>query len=155
MLGSDRARNHPALIDAATGLANQLQFDLVYDYLFLAGQRGLSFTVMVASADLDGSATNESLLALGQAIDQTTRSADLVSHLGGGRYVALLVGTNLQGARIVADRIEVTFETIAPETIAFGLAAFAPTVSGPRELLKSATAALLRAEGNGGGIEFG
>lgn len=155
MSGSDRARNHPALRDEVTGLANRLQFDLVYDYLYLAGQRGLSFTVMIASSGLDDDAGAEAVLDVARAFDKRTRSADLVSHLGGGRFVALLVGTNLQGARIVADRIEAAWEAVAPGPASFGVVAFNPSVSGPKALLASAMAALGQAEANGGGVEFG
>lgn len=154
MLSGDRARNHPALTDAATGLANRLQFDLVYDYLYLAGLRGLSFTVMVASAGLETDDDEQAVRDLAHAIDQRTRTADLVCHIGEGRFVALLVGTNLQGARIVADRIESAWES-APGPVSFGVVAFAKESTGPVALLTAARAALLEAEGNGGGVEFG
>lgn len=155
MSSSERARNHPALMDEATGLANRLQFDLVYDYLYLAGQRGLSFTVMMASCGIDAAAGPEAIRRVAQAVDKRTRGADLVSHLGDGRFVALLVGTNLQGARIVADRLEAAWEAVSPGPASFGVVAFNTNVAGPRELLASALAALREAEAGGGGVEFG
>lgn len=154
MSGSDRARNHPALMDEGTGLANRLQFDLVYDYLYLAGQRGLSFTVLVASTGVDDAAGPDAVRTVARAFDTRTRKADLVSHLGGGRFVALLVGTNLQGARIVADRIETAWENVGPGPSCFGVVAFTPNVDGPDSLLESALVALRAAEKAGGGVEF-
>lgn len=150
----DRARNHPALLDEGTGLANRLQFDLVYDYLFLAGQRGLSFTVLVASAGVDADEGDDAIRTAATAFDKRTRQADLVSHLGGGRFVALLVGTNLQGARIVADRIESAWEQVTPGPTSFGVVAYTREVAGPESLLEQALVALRAAEKSGGGIEF-
>jgi GGDEF domain-containing protein len=154
MQASDDARSHPALVDATTGLANQLHFDLVYNYMFLAGNRGLPFTVMLVSAGSDGTAPTDEVRSIGQAIESTTRDSDLVSHMGGGRYVVLLLGTNLQGGRIAADRIEAALGGTAPGNICFGLAAYAEGLKDSQALLRSADTALLAAEATGGGVEF-
>jgi len=148
------ARSHPALTDAQTGLANRLHFELVYNYLFEAGNRGLPFTVMLVSAGLGEGATEEQIRALGRAIERTTRDSDLVSHMGGGRYVVLLLGTNLQGGRISADRVESAVDGLADGPVAFGLAAYSDDIKDSQELLKMADTALLAAEAAGGGVEF-
>jgi len=154
MQASDDARSHPALTDAQTGLANQLHFDLVYNYLFLAGNRGLPFTVMLVSAGSDGTAATAEIRSLGLAIESTTRDSDLVSHMGRGRYVVLLLGTNLQGGRIAADRIESALDGLAPGDVCFGLAAYKDGLTDSQALLRSADTALLAAEATGGGVEF-
>ena len=160
MLGSepagtaDYARSHPALMDEKTGLANRLHFDLVYNYLFEAGDRGLPFTIMLVSTGSEGSMGDEEIRALGKAIQKTTRTSDLVSHVGSGRYVVLLIGTNLQGGRIAADRVDLAISGIAPGKISFGLAAYSEDVQNSAELLKAADTALRAAEGAGGGVEL-
>lgn len=160
MIGSDGAgagdlaRTHPALTDAQTGLANGLHFDLVYNYLFDAGDRGLPFTVMLVSAGSDEHAEPEEIRSVGQCIHRVTRSSDLVSHVGRGRYVVLLLGTNAQGARVAADRVEAALAKVAPGPISFGLATYSRDVDDAQTLMRSADTALLAAEAMGGGVEF-
>jgi GGDEF domain-containing protein len=157
MLARDHAQgralvaDHPALTDAETGLANRLHFELVYSYLFEAGDRGLTFTVMLVST---GNPSRSDLRTIGQAVRLTTRAADLVSHVGQGRYVVLLLGTNLQGARIAADRVENALRDMAPGPVCFGIAAFRPRMKESSELLEAADSALAAAEAAGGGLEF-
>lgn len=161
MLTSERpeaegyARSHPALTDVQTGLANRLHFDLVYSYLFEAGDRGLPFTVMLVSAGTDEGTSADRVRKVGEAIERTTRNSDLVSHVGNGRYVVLLLGTNLQGGRIAADRVEMALEDLAPGAVSFGLAAFSDNFEKAQDLLRAADTALLTAEAAGGGVEFG
>ena len=150
--GREHAMGHPALTDAQTGLANGLHFDLVYSYLFAAGDRGLSFTVMLLS--LGGADRVDDLRTVGQKVRSTTRDSDLVAHVGSGRYVVLLLGTNLQGARIAADRLEVALSEVAEARAAFGLVAYSRTMKDSSELLEMADRALLAAEQAGGGVEL-
>ena len=152
---SDYARSHPALTDAQTGLANRLNFELVYNYLFEAGNRGLAFSVMLVSTDSEVGAAASDVRAVGQAIEGTTRNSDLVSHVGSGRYVVLLLGTNLQGGRIAADRTEMALSGLVAGTVCFGLAAYSSEMRNSQDLLAAADKALLGAEAAGGGIEFG
>lgn len=155
-LGREHVIGHPALTDEQTGLANRLQFELVYSYLFVAGDRGMAFTVMLLSV---GAAPGRppgggDLRGIGQAIHRTTRAADLVAHVGGGRYVVLLLGTNLSGARIAADRLESVLQEHAQGRISIGLASFDARMTDPAELLEAADRALLAAEESGGGVEL-
>jgi GGDEF domain-containing protein len=149
----EHAIGHPALTDAETGLANGLHFDLVYSYLFGAGDRGLSFTVMLLSVGEQPS--KDRLKAIGQKVRGVTRDADLVSHVGGGRYVVLLLGTNLPGARIAADRLEVALADVVQGRPAFGIVAYNRGMKEASELLEAADRALLAAEQAGGGVELG
>jgi diguanylate cyclase (GGDEF)-like protein len=152
--GREFAIGHPALTDAQTGLANGLHFELVYSYLFAAGDRGLSFSVMLLSVGGADGIAKERLKTVGQKIQLATRDSDLVAHVGGGRYVVLLLGTNLQGARIADDRLEVAIGEVAPESTAFGLAAYDRRMRDSSELLEAADRALLAAEAAGGGVEL-
>ena len=153
--GREHAIGHPALTDSNTGLANALHFELVYSYLFSAGYRGLSFTVMLLSLGGPDAVPEERLRVVGQKIQRTTRDSDLVAHVGHGRFVVLLLGTNLQGARIAADRIELALADVAGRGLSFGLAAYDNTMQESATLLEAADKALLAAEAAGGGVEFG
>jgi GGDEF domain-containing protein len=152
--GREHATGHPALTDAQTGLANGLHFDLVYSYLFAAGDRGLAFTVMLVSIGGPDRIPTDALKTVGQKVRSTTRDSDLVAHVGSGRYVVLLLGTNLQGARIAADRLEVALAEVAEPRAAFGLVAYSRTMKESSELLELADRALLTAEEAGGGVEL-
>jgi GGDEF domain-containing protein len=152
--GREHATGHPALTDAQTGLANGLHFDLVYSYLFAAGDRGLSFTVMLVSLGGPDRVPKDSLKTVGQKVRATTRDSDLVAHVGSGRYVILLLGTNLPGARIAADRLELALAEVAESRAAFGLVAYNRAMKESAELLEMADRALLTAESAGGGVEL-
>jgi len=152
--GREHAIGHPALTDPETGLANGLHFDLVYSYLFAGGDRGLAFTVMLLSVGGGDGIPKEELRTVGQAIRGTTRDSDLVSYAGQSRYVVLLLGTNVQGARIAADRIEMALSEAIEGAVAFGLAAYDRSMKNSSELLEAADKALLAAEAAGGGVEL-
>jgi len=160
MLGKEHAKDrelaigHPTLTDSQTGLANALHFELVYSYLFSAGYRGLTFTVMLVSLGGPDAVPEDRLRAVGHKIQRTTRDSDLVAHVGRGRFVVLLLGTNLQGGRIAADRIESSLADVAGGSLSFGLAAYDNTMQDSAALLEAADKALLAAEAAGGGIEF-
>lgn len=143
--------NHPALRDEATGLANQLHFHLVFDYLFQGADRGVPLAVlMIGILDAD----EGRLRGFGARLGQITRSSDLVAHLGEGRFVVLLQGANMSGARIAADRIEMGLEGTVPDPLAMALAAYHPDMKQPRDLLGAAERALLRVQEEGGGLEM-
>lgn len=153
--GREHAIGHPALTDPATGLANRLHFELVYSYLFAAGDRGLVFTVMLLSIGGGDGLPEERLRQVGQRIQKTTRDSDLVAHVGRGRFVILLIGTNLPGARIAADRVELAIAEVAGGAkVSFGLAQYEDRMEDPSELLEAADRALLEAEASGGGVEL-
>jgi len=148
---------HPALTDRPTGLANRLHFELVYSYLFEAGDRGVALTVMLLSfgaADLE-STDPETLRRVGERIQDTCRTCDLSGHLGGGRIVVLLFGTNVAGGRIAADRVESDLSELQLGAVSIGLAMYQPHMKDASELLQAADSALRAAEEAGGGVEFG
>jgi len=152
--GREHAIGHPAITDSQTGLANGLQFELVYSYLFAAGHRGLTFTVMLMSLGGPDAIPDRRLRSVGERIQKTTRDSDLVAHVGRGRYVVLLLGTNLSGARIAADRVEVALAG-EENAVSVGLAVYSPDMKESSDLLEMADKALLAAEAAGGGVEFG
>lgn len=154
-LGHDEVLGHPALTDSRTGLANRLHFELVYRYMFAAGDRGMAFTVMLLSiGGAEEEVGDDRLHAIGETIHRTTRSSDLVAHLGETRFVVLLLGTNLPGSRVAADRIEAAMRESGVDSVSIGLATFSPTMTESLTLLRSVESALAAAEAAGGGVEM-
>lgn len=151
MLGREHAIGHPALTDEYTGLANRLHFELVYSYLFNGADRGVPLTLMLLSTPAP---TPEIMRALGERIQVTTRTSDLVAHLGNGRFVIILLGTNLSGGRIAADRVETALQDVAVGPVCIGLAHYQPEMKQSSDLLKAVDDAVRRAEALGGGVEL-
>ena len=152
----DQAVGHPALTDPPTALANRLHFELVYSYLFEAGDRGVALTVLLLSFGTDEfeSSDPETLRTLGGRIQDTTRTADLAAHLGHGRFVVLLFSTNIAGGRIAADRVEEAVGELDLGRVSIGLAMYQQGMKDPSELLEAADRALRAAEEAGGGVEL-
>lgn len=155
-LGAEDILGHPALTDSVTGLANRLHFELVFRYMFLAGDRGVAFTVMLVSVGDGGTPalSPELLKRVADSLQATTRLSDLVAHAGDNRFAVLLLATNLPGARIAADRIETALRETTTERVSIGLAAFDPEMKESGELLGAVEGALARAEAAGGGVEM-
>lgn len=152
MLGREHVFGHPALTDEVTGLANRLHFELVYSYLFEGADRGVPLTVMLVEIpELE----KQELAAVGEVIQRVTRTSDLVAHLQHGRFAVLLLGTNINGGRIAADRLEEALEgMLGDAVVAIALAGYQPHMKEPHELLQVADTQLRRARGKGGGLEM-
>lgn len=154
-LGREPAAGHPALTDSVTGLANRLHFELVYRYLFLAGDRGMAFAVLLLTVDGAPPAVDEATLrSVGEAVHRTTRVSDLVARVDDRRFAVLLIGTNLPGARIAADRIEGALRGVSGGVVSAGVAAYTPDLTDPASLLDAAEKARATASANGGGVEM-
>jgi GGDEF domain-containing protein len=151
LLGREHAIGHPALTDEHTGLANRLHFELVYSYLFNGADRGVPLTLMLLTTPAPDPDT---LRALGERIQATTRTSDLVAHLGSGRFIVILLGTNLSGGRIAADRVETALQDVAVGTVSIGLATYRAEMKESSELLRAVDEAQRRAEAAGGGVEL-
>jgi GGDEF domain-containing protein len=151
LLGREHAIGHPALTDEHTGLANRLHFELVYSYLFSGADRGVPLTLMLLATPAPDPGT---LRALGERIQATTRTSDLVAHLGSGRFIVILLGTNLSGGRIAADRVETALKDVTVGTVSIGLATYQADMRESSELLRAVDEALRRAEAAGGGVEL-
>jgi GGDEF domain-containing protein len=149
MPGREHAISHPALTDETSGLANRLHFELVYKYLFSGADRGVPLTIMLIAATAP---TPDTMRALGGRIRDTTRSSDLVAHLGDGRFIILLMGCNLAGGRITADRMETALTEVATGTVSMGLASYQPEMKEASDLLDAADQALQEAQAAGGGL---
>ena len=151
MLGREHAIGHPVLTDSATGLANRLHFELVYSYLFHGADRGVPLTLMLIST---GVSEPDGFRAVGEMFQRSTRASDLVAHMGEGRFIVLLLGSNISGARIAADRLEMAIQSISPQPVAIGIAAFDENMKESSQLLEAVDNALQAAQAAGGGTEM-
>jgi hypothetical protein len=149
MLGREHALGHPALTDESSGLANRLHFELVYSYLFHGADRGVPLTLMLISTPAP---TPADMRTLGERIQDQTRSSDLVAHLGHGRFIIILMGSNVSGGRIAADRIETSLLEVTTGPLAIGLASYQSEMKEPTDLLEAVDQALRKAESDGGGL---
>lgn len=151
MAGREQLLAHPALTDPGTGLASLLHFDVVYRYLFAGADRGVPLTLLLLSAPAPDAAT---LRTLGEAMLSVTRAADLVAHVGGGRFAVLLLGCNLSGGRLAADRFETALQAVTEGPVSIGIASYRPEMKEQEELTGAAERALQAAESAGGGLEM-
>ncbi len=151
MLGREHAAGHPALTDSDTGLANLLHFELVFSYMFQAADRGAPLTVMLVSTPVTDA---RMLRTLGKTMGGTTRSADLVAHLGNGRFMVILLRTDLAGAKIAARRVQGALLEVATGPVAIGIAGYEDHMKEPPDLLAEVDRAIRRAEEAGGGVEL-
>jgi len=151
MLGREHAIGHPALTDRGTGLANKLHFELVYSYVFAGADRGVPLTLMLVSAPAPDIPT---LRTLGERIQDMTRASDLVAYLGEGRFAVLLLGSNLSGGRIAADRVETALREVTAGPVCLGLAVYQTEMKESSQLLEAVDGALRKAEAAGGGLEM-
>ncbi len=151
MLGREHAIGHPVLTDSHTGLANRLHFELVFSYLFHGADRGVPLTLMLVSTSVTD---DVGLRALGEKFQGSTRSSDLVAHLGEGRFILMLLGSNIAGGLVAADRVESGLRGLTAKPVSIGLASYSENMKESSELLEAVADAARAAEEAGGGIEI-
>jgi two-component system chemotaxis family response regulator WspR len=156
--------------DPLTGVANRRQFNIVYRNEWRRASRG-SLAMALAFFDVDDfHAFNERyghvegdqcLVAIAHSIAATARRpADLFARYGGEEFVFVLPDTDLEGARVVAERARQQVEALhVPHersrcspyvTVSAGVASIVPrTDLSPDMLLSIADDALLRAKTRG------
>lgn len=139
--------DHPVLTDSATDLPNRLHFDVVYRVVFAAGTRGFPITLLLIEAPALGESLDY-IRELGGRLAAVTRRMDLLARLDGGRFVALLLGCNVHGGRVAAERIVLTLEPwLQAESaeLKVGVAALQAHMEREGELMEEARIALLEA----------
>ncbi len=139
----------PALVDPRTGLSNERHFRILYDFAFAAGDRGIPLTValMTLSGDDgdDGEGQDAAIQRMGALLAGSSREMDVVAHLGDGRFLALLVDCNLQGALVYGDRVLRLVDALEEEwraSLSLGLATYQEGMEDPDELLEMANRCL-------------
>ncbi len=146
-----------SLHDPLTGLANRRGMEINLKQAMNLAER-YRHPLTVAMLDIDffkeyndthGHAAGDELLTqVARRIVGSIRTAEQSARYGGEEFLLILPETNLDGARIAAERLR---ETIAREleiTVSIGLARYRPG-STRDELVKGADDALYRAKENG------
>ena len=150
--------------DALTGLANRRVFEERVEQLIQSCQR-YGHPVTLASMDLDnfkklndtrGHAEGDlSLQKVALTMERMVRNSDLLVRIGGDEFVLIMQDTDLQAARILAERLRQAVEQLNIETgaggrlgISIGLAQWQKKMS-KDEWLQQADEALYQAKAAG------
>jgi len=164
-----------AATDGLTGLYNYRHFHERYQEEVRRARRYQTpFAVMLIDMDnfkqindqyghLEGDYV---LVQVADLIRRTVRETELIARYGGDELVILLPATNLQGARIAAERLLHAIRTsqftttegepITNLTLSIGLAAYPDSSAHPAEILEKADEALETAKKTGRNrLEFG
>jgi diguanylate cyclase (GGDEF)-like protein len=164
---ADLARlTRQAQTDALTNLANRRALDeRLDDEVDHARRLGTNIAFVIADIDNFKSINDryghqtgdEVLRRVSRAFAETVRELDLPGRYGGEEFALVLPGTNLSGARALAEKIRKSLEELlvtGPDgspfqvTASFGAACF-PAQSSVEELVAAADAALYEAKRTG------
>jgi diguanylate cyclase (GGDEF)-like protein len=154
-----------AAVDALTGLASfRVLRDRLANEVARCHRTGDRFAVLFLDLDnfkqvndrFGHEAGNALLKATARQCDKHIRSTDVAGRYGGDEFVAVLVGTGEEGARVVADKMRVAVEELGlgmgyPTglvTASIGVAEYSPTKK-EEDVLVAADRALYRAKAGG------
>lgn len=133
------------------------EFDLLLEFAFGIADRGvpLSLVVMAPDGSMEdaGAELLSALSRLEADLVGRTRRSDRIARRDGGRFVALLVDCNRQGAMIFADRMSMAagaFSLMSGLTVSCGIATYREGMEGPEALERAAVRALEMARSAGG-----
>ncbi len=157
-------------LDTLTQIANRRRFDAVLRQEWRRAVRDES-AISLLFCDIDyfkrfndsygHQAGDECLVRVAQAMEEAlNRPADLVARYGGEEFVALLVDTDLGGARMLAERMRARVEALRIEnresdvgphlTVSLGVATIVPRPADrPEDLVDLADRALYAAKEGG------
>jgi diguanylate cyclase (GGDEF)-like protein len=157
-------------LDTLTGIANRRRFDAVLHHEWKRAARDLG-PLSLVFCDIDyfkrfndtygHQAGDECLVQVAQTMDESlNRPADLAARYGGEEFVALLVETEMSGARVLAERIRARVEgrrithrasdAGAFLTVSLGVATLVPRLGlRPEDLVDLADRALYAAKQGG------
>ena len=157
-------------LDTLTQIANRRRFDAVLRQEWRRAVRDEA-AVSLLFCDIDyfkrfndsygHQAGDDCLVRVAQAMEETlNRPADLVARYGGEEFVALLVDTDVEGARMLAERMRARIEELQIEnrdsgvgpmlTVSLGVATCVPNPTlRPEDLMDLADRALYAAKASG------
>lgn len=153
-----------AATDALTGLANHRAVqDTLNRMVAQAGRTKTPLACVMFDLDhfkqvndLFGHAKGDEVLAsVGAAVAGTVRESDFVGRYGGEEFIALLPDTDLEGARVLAEKLRAAIgEIVVPEldrgvTASFGVAALPRNGVTGEQLSRAADRALYAAKRGG------
>jgi len=157
-------------LDTLTQIANRRRFDAVLRQEWRRAVRDEA-PISLLFCDIDyfkrfndsygHQAGDECLVRVAQAMEETlNRPADLVARYGGEEFIALLVDTDVEGGRMLAERMRARIEELKIEnrdssvgpflTVSLGVATVVPNPTlRPEDLMDLADRALYAAKANG------
>lgn len=151
-----------AMKDALTGIPNRMMMDIeLNQFMALAKRYNTSISFIIADIDFFKKVNDDYghdigdsvLIKTASIIKDVIRLTDRVYRWGGEEFLIVAPHTDLEGARILAEKIrlkyqEATFKSVGKLTISFGVAEYYPEES--RELwFKRADIALYHAKSGG------
>lgn len=149
--------------DPLTGLLNRRGFHQLFEPALRAALRG-GHALSVAMIDIDhfkrindrlGHEMGDRVLCgVATMLRERLRASDVVARIGGEEFAVMLPGTDIAGARVIAQALVEGVaahwkEAFGPVTISVGLAGCGAGVTQPAALLARADAALYEAKGQG------
>ena len=152
-----------AFTDVTTGLPNRKHADLHLEIEFNAAQRGRSVAVVMLDIDHFAAynsrhgtiAGDEILRLIGIALRQNTRRMNLSARYGDDEFVAVLGGSDDDGALVFVSRFQDSLQNAAQQlalpTVSVGIATYRATMRNGQELMEAAEEALRRARKDGSG----
>jgi diguanylate cyclase (GGDEF)-like protein len=147
--------------DSLTGLANHGHFWSTLEVEFeRADRHGRPLGLVMIDIDhfkafndrLGHIAGDEALCAVARSIESHSRSHDVVARYGGEEFAAILPETDLEGARMYAEKMRVAVEASsvggrpAALTVSAGVAATSGSIDSPQQLVALADEHLYRAK---------
>ena len=139
-----------ALTDILTHLPNRRHARVFLKNEFAAAERGRLLSV--ALFDLDDFKTfndrhghqagDEALCAFAEVLTRSTRRMNLSARFGGEEFLAVLAGSDAEGAMVFADRVRSSLQGLSVGgdglTVSGGVAVYHPSMRTPDELLAAA-----------------
>ena len=154
-----------AVRDAVTGLPNRQAYDDRMEQEYSRWKRfGEPLAMLVWDIDdfkkindtYGHQSGDKALRAMGEKLRDTIRETDFIARFGGEEFVVLLVGTDLDGAKEVAEKMRLRIEKIGLKanqdmirmTVSGGISMFQQG-DAPQDVFERADQALYKAKRNG------
>lgn len=146
-----------SLTDPLTGLANRRRLSLFLETEFAAARRGRPLSIVIF--DLDNfkhfndtrghQAGDAAIAAFARILARETRAMNLAARYGGDEFVAVLAGSEREGAVTLAHRIAELAEQddlLGPSglRVTAGVASYSPEMESPEDLIRAADRELYR-----------
>ncbi|MHC4835406.1 MAG: GGDEF domain-containing protein [Planctomycetota bacterium] len=150
-----------ASTDELTGIANRRAFNERLSYLIMESDRGRDLSLIICDIDrfkvfndkYGHPAGDEIIHLVAKKLSETCRQVDMVARYGGEEFAILLPGTDIRGARILADRARILVKEIVssyePVSMSFGICAMGANIKSAQSLISGADKALYRAKAAG------
>ncbi len=156
-----------AAVDELTGLATyRVLRERLRNEVARSSRTGEEFGVLFADLDrfkvvndrFGHEAGNRVLVSVANVLQGVVRSSDVAARYGGDEFVVVLIGTNVDGARRVAEEIRRAVEAAGREagfpegivTVSVGVTGYAPGARAESDVIEAADRALYRAKSQGG-----